>query len=160
MDGQLIGTHRFRYAIHPHAGGWLQANVWRQAWSHNVPMGLVQTETHMGDLPLSKSFFGIEKPEVVLSALKKAERSDELVARVFNFSDSAINRCAVSISDATNVRLTDLNEDAIGEPLRADETISLDIGARKIVTLAAEPVRLKTAIQDSTEPFILQGSQQ
>ncbi len=137
-QGQLLGKHTFRYAVYPHKGDWQQAQVWREAWAHNVPMRVVQTSIHAGDLPLSKSFVGIDAPEVVLSALKKADREDKITARVFNITETAANACGISIDGADKIFEADLNEELASAAPIGDNRVVLHIGAKKIKTLVAE----------------------
>ena len=63
----------------------------------------------------------------VLSALKKADQADRIVARVFNIGTTEASG-KVSIEGAGNLVEADLNEEVLGEP----ETT---IGPKKIVTV-------------------------
>lgn len=131
-EGQLIGTHRFRYSVYLHKGDWEEAKVWQQGWEHNVPMLAIQSDIHDGELPLSKSFLSVGDERVLLSALKKAERSDELIARVYNIGTEEVT-CPMKIQGVHDLRLTDMNEQPVGaEPLQD----TLRIGPKKIITLA------------------------
>jgi alpha-mannosidase len=133
VEGQLLGKHQFRYAVAPHSDAWQDAMVWRDAWSHNAPFRIATTAVHEGTLPLSKSFLSIESPEVVLSILKKSDRTDDITARFFNFKDAPVSG-DVSIESAGAIRRTDMNEETIDE----NPVGTLNIGPKQIVTLAAE----------------------
>lgn len=126
-QGQLIGKHTFQYAIYPHKGDWEQAQVWREAWAHNVPMRVIQTGVHAGNLPTARRFLSIEEPGVLLSALKKADRESRIVARVFNITNAPA-ACKVEIAGCTDTAAADLNEEEIG-------AVPAEIGPKKIITI-------------------------
>ncbi len=138
-QGQLIGRHRFSYAIYPHKDGWQEAKSWQAAWSHNVPMRAVQTGIHAGELPSRKSFVSIDTPALVMTALKKASREDALVLRAVNISHSDIGLSKLDVPIMNKVVQTDLNEDVIdGAPGWSDGAVSLGVPSRRIITLKGE----------------------
>ncbi len=137
--GQLIGKQRFSYAISPHKDGWQESKAWQQAWAHNVPMRAVQTGIHSGDLPGESSFVGIDSPEVVMTALKKASREDALVLRAVNMTHADTASCKIHLSGLHSVVQTDLNEDVPeGGEQWSGGSANLAIKTRQIVTLKAE----------------------
>ena len=77
------GTHRLRYALQPHAGDWRDANLVRRGLEFNNPPIAVAVSPHEGGLPPAHSFVRVEPENVVLSALKKAEDSNDLVVRSY-----------------------------------------------------------------------------
>jgi len=79
------GFHEFTYALYPHAGGWKAAETERRGLELNYPLIPVTTSRHEGVLPVSHSLVQIEPANVILTAVKKAEDSDALVFRFFEF---------------------------------------------------------------------------
>jgi alpha-mannosidase len=79
------GFHEFTYALYPHAGDWKAAETERRGFELNYPLIPVAAAPHEGVLPASHSLVGIEPGNVVLTAVKKAEDSDALVFRFFEF---------------------------------------------------------------------------
>ena len=137
VEGQMIGKQTFKYAIAPHAGTWLDAQIWQQGWSHNSPMKAMRTEIHEGTLPLSKSFVEIDNPAVLLSAMKKAEKSDDIVLRAFNIGESKVS-CVIAIDGSQTASQTNMNEETIGQVEVKESKIALDIKSKQVVTLAVD----------------------
>jgi alpha-mannosidase len=79
------GFHEFTYALFPHAGDWKAGETERRGLELNFPLIPVSTCSHQGVLPASQSLVQIEPGNVILTAVKKAEDSDALVFRFFEF---------------------------------------------------------------------------
>jgi alpha-mannosidase len=79
------GFHKFTYALYPHSGDWKTAETERRGFELNFPLIPVTTQPHQGVLPASHSLVQIEPGNVILTAVKKAEESDALVFRFFEF---------------------------------------------------------------------------
>ncbi|MHA1263541.1 MAG: glycosyl hydrolase-related protein [Candidatus Freyarchaeota archaeon] len=90
-------------------------------------------------LPASLSFLEIEPPSIVLSAVKKAEKEDALVIRIYNTGKTAQNAALKLYRPVRSASLINLKEDEIAEqiPLSVDgNKLTLkQIPPRKIVTL-------------------------
>ncbi|MBI3404827.1 MAG: alpha-mannosidase, partial [Acidobacteria bacterium] len=83
------GKHEFTYSLLPHAGGWLEAQTVRHGYELNYPLMAMVTDSHPADLGnwgTSRSFVKIAQDNVVLTALKKAEDSDEIILRFYEFA--------------------------------------------------------------------------
>jgi alpha-mannosidase len=74
-----MGTHRFRYALFPHAGGPQAGGVIPEAAAFNQPLQVFPTSAPAR----SESFLSIDNPAVVIDTVKKAEDSDALVVRLY-----------------------------------------------------------------------------
>ena len=79
---ELDRDYAFEYALQHYDGDWKQAEVYKhgQEFQH-LPLA-VQTSSS-GDLPQEFSFLKISPNNLILSALKKAEDSDEVILRFF-----------------------------------------------------------------------------
>jgi alpha-mannosidase len=84
-----MGHHHFHYALYPHAGTWQQAMTVRHGFEHNYPLTAVVTTAHPGELPASHSFVSVSPDNVVLTAVKKAEDSNALIFRVYEWAGKA-----------------------------------------------------------------------
>ena len=86
-DGRIAdqGFHEFTYALYPHAGDWKGAGTMRQGYELNYPLIPVEVQPHPGAWPTTRSFASVEQENVIVTALKKAEDSDELVFRFYEF---------------------------------------------------------------------------
>ena len=117
-DAQSPGPQEFDYALVAHVGTWSQAKVWRDAHEFNAPCevtdpviyphvfpwdcgerptieGRAGEATHRtlpsGDNPQEAGFLSLDPPELVLTAIKKAEKENALVVRLYNISDRAVD---------------------------------------------------------------------
>ena len=84
------------------------------------------------------SFLQTSHPELVVSAVKKAEDSDMLVVRFYNTTDKPIEGGWVKVEGAKSAKLLNMNEEIIGDVNFADGKVTLDAAAKKIVTLGFE----------------------
>ena len=77
------GTHRIGYSLYPHAGNWQTANTMARGYEFNYPLIVVKETNHTGSLPLRHSFIEIFPDNMIITALKKAEDSDDLLMRFY-----------------------------------------------------------------------------
>ncbi|GBC03648.1 hypothetical protein RclHR1_05230010 [Rhizophagus clarus] len=79
-----IGTHKFKYAILPHACSFLESNVVREAYQFNVPLIIRTTSKEFVQAYDTKSYFTISNaPNVILDTVKRAEDTDEIILRLY-----------------------------------------------------------------------------
>jgi len=79
---QDFGRHEMLYALYGHSGDWRNGDSDLQAARINQPLVAFQATPHPGTLGKAFSFLKINGGGVVVSALKKAENSDDLIVRV------------------------------------------------------------------------------
>ncbi len=133
---QWLGVHRFEYSVLPHSGDWQAAQVWQQAHQHDVPMYYIQTGTHEGDLPTEHSFLQVTPPELVVTAVKKAEDRNSVIVRFFNIADTQVHDARIRLDGAISARSANLNEECERElTMDTDGVVTIDVPARKIVTV-------------------------
>jgi alpha-mannosidase len=82
-ENPRVGVHVIRYALYPHEGDWAKSMVFRKGYEFNYPLVAWKASEKAGPLPKTLSLIEIKPDNVVLSALKKAEDSNELVLRVY-----------------------------------------------------------------------------
>jgi alpha-mannosidase len=79
------GLHEFTYALFPHDGDWKTGGAMRQGYELNYPLNAVEVQSHSGSWPQRRSFAAVEPANVVVTALKKAEDSNDLIFRFYEF---------------------------------------------------------------------------
>ncbi len=110
------GHHHFSYALYPHAGDWKHSLTVRHGYDFNYKLQAMQVPAHDGKWPPRQSLVTIEPENVVLTAVKKAEDSDGLILRFYEWAGK---RSEVRISvpvGATSATLTNLMEHPEGSP--------------------------------------------
>ncbi|MGH9654539.1 MAG: alpha-mannosidase, partial [Bryobacteraceae bacterium] len=81
-----LGKQHFVYSLYPHPGTWKQALTPRHGWDFNYKLKAIQVEKHAGSMPAEHSFFSVEPDNVVLSTVKKAEDSNALILRYYEWA--------------------------------------------------------------------------
>jgi alpha-mannosidase len=78
------GTQHFTYEIYPHTGPWQTAETVHRGYELNTPLTAQQVFPHTGSLPSTYSFASVAEPNIILSALKKAEDNHALIIRMYD----------------------------------------------------------------------------
>jgi alpha-mannosidase len=78
------GLQHFTYEIYPHTGPWQSAETVHRGYELNTPLTAQQVFPHTGSLPPMHSFASIEEPNIILSAMKKAEDAHALIVRMYD----------------------------------------------------------------------------
>lgn len=81
------GKHSFTYSLYPHLGDWFEAETVKEAYALNYPLKTVVTESDSGEQPQQKSFIEIEAESTILETVKKAENSDDLSLRFYEYAN-------------------------------------------------------------------------
>jgi alpha-mannosidase len=134
------GHHHFSYSLYPHAGDWQQAQTVRRGYEYNYKLLAMRAGTHTGTLPLKHSFFAAAAPNVVLTAVKKAEDSNALVVRFYEWAGKDGTVSLHVPSGATAARVANLLEQPQGAPLPLEngDTILVPAHPFEIVTVNVE----------------------
>lgn len=76
------GHHEFTYGLASHTGDWRKGNTDWQAQRLNDPLIAFQSTTHPGSLGKTFSLMHVDSDHVFVSAVKRAEESNEIVVRL------------------------------------------------------------------------------
>ncbi|CAL9701219.1 unnamed protein product [Knipowitschia caucasica] len=125
-----MGSHRFSYAVMPHAGSFQEASVIQAAHNLNHPLRLMRCVPEAGPW----SAFSLSSPAVILQTVKRAEeQSRTLVLRLYESHGSSVT---VSLSTPLPVKESwhcDLLERK--DPSRPAQLSHLDFTPFQIVSL-------------------------
>lgn len=91
------GRHEFTYSFLPHAGGWREAGVSRQAYDLNVPLKTRFLSGTAEGLPPRFGWLECQEPNIVAEVLKPAEDGNGLIARLFE-TFGRRSRCTVKVA--------------------------------------------------------------
>jgi alpha-mannosidase len=129
------GEHRFTYALMPHPGDFRQAGVIAAAEDLNAPLTVVHGNLATGE---RRSLVEVDKPQVVVEAIKRAEDSDATVVRLY---EAWGGRCTARLRTtlpASRALLCDLLERDREEVAVNGGVIELELTPFKILTLKLE----------------------
>ncbi len=130
------GPQHFSYALYPHAGAWLTAGTVQHGYDFNYPLIAMQVAAHAGALPASGSFASVSSPNVILTAMKKAEDSDALVLRMYEVAGQAEDVKVTLPEGAGSATVTNLIEQHDGQAVPvAGNVATVSIHPYEILTL-------------------------
>ena len=130
------GMQHFRYALYPHAGTWKQAQTMHRGYEFNYPVTAVQVAAHEGAMPKEHSFVSVDNPNVVLTAVKKAEDSNALIVRMYEFAGQTAEVKLHVPAGATGATETNMMEKSEGSPITvSSDTLTAPIKPYEILTL-------------------------
>jgi alpha-mannosidase len=93
------GHHEFSYGLASHAGNWQQGKTDWQAQRLNAPLLAFQSASHPGALGKSFSFLHVDSNHVFVTAVKKAEESNEIVVRIVEMRGEKAPNLHVAFAD-------------------------------------------------------------
>ena len=102
------GVHHFTYSIFPHSGSLQEGKVIEEAYALNVPLVCHSTDEHEGELGQERSFFSVDKPGVYIEAVKKAEKTDDTIMRIYEGHQSrgSVN---IGVNQHQNTSVAEVN---------------------------------------------------
>ena len=136
-DALELKDYTFEYAVQPHDGDWRQAGMYKEAEEyHHLPIATTVQGT--GQLDPELSFIEISPYNLILSALKKAEDSDQVILRFYETRGEATQakiRLFWKIKKLALVNL--LEEEVVALPFDNHE-FTCNVNPFEIVTLKLE----------------------
>lgn len=147
-----LGPNRFTYALLPHDGGWGEQTQ-MQAGQLNQPLVAFVAPKHAGALGRRVAFASISTDKISIKAVKKAEDTDELIVRVYEWAGEEHQDVRLSFP-ASVVSAREVNgiEEGVGDARVEGNDIVFNIGHYQPKTFA---VRL---VSPSVEAGSLLGS--
>ena len=131
--------HHFTYALYPHGGDWKQALTVRHGYEYNYRLRAMQVEAHSGSSPAHFAYVTVKPDNVVLTALKKAEDSNALIFRVYEWAGKSGDVEIHVPKGATGATETNLMENPEGPALHvAGDTVRATIHPYQILTLRVD----------------------
>ena len=146
-DAWYLGKHVFEYGVYISDEKYSASNqrvndIVNVAHDFNAPMVSFQSNAiEKGKTPKTANmepiynFLAISDERIVLSALKRAENNDGIILRMYNPYFEDIKKVEIKFFKAKSAERVNLNEEFIEKIPMKDETISVDFGAKKIVTI-------------------------
>ena len=128
------GHHEFTYSLYPHSGGWKEGLTIRRGYELNYKLISLPFGKHQGTLAPEHSFLQAQADNVVVTALKKAEDSNALVLRFYEWAGKDGDVKLQLPPGAESASETDLMERPIaGVPVQNGS-----------ITLRTKPYEIKT----------------
>ena len=120
--------HFFTYSIYPHRGTWKEAHTVQKAYELNQPLYTKVCEKHEGILEDALGLVKVNKDNIMIEVIKKAEDTDHLIIRMYEFFNSrtkATLKFSREIEEAFECNLMERNlEEAKFEGEKIEFTIN------------------------------------
>ncbi len=134
QDALELKPFTFEYSLQPHEGDWRQAEMYKQAQEYHHLLIPLEADAK-GDLPSEFSFLELKPNNLILSALKKAEESDEVILRFFETVGEPTTAELKVFKPIKQAWITDLLEREEKELEAGTEALTLEVKPFEIVTL-------------------------
>jgi len=133
------GHHEFSYSLYPHSDDWRHAFTIRRGYEFNYGLSAFQVEAHSGVLPPHNSFLKTEGENVVLTAAKKAEDTDAIILRLYEWEGKSGEVNIDLPQKPIRAFITNLMEksEATALPLH-DNQVSVRVRPYEIVSVSVE----------------------
>ncbi len=133
------GPQHFTYALYPHAGNWKQAGTVEHGYEFNYGLTAMQVAPHAGALPGEHSYASVSSPDVIVTAIKKAEDSNALILHMYEYAGQSAQVKVTVPAGATRASVSNLMEKEEGPAVPvADGVATVPIHPYEILTLKVD----------------------
>jgi alpha-mannosidase len=136
------GVHEFTYALLPHPGDVVAGGVHHHAEAFEIPLRIVPTVSHAGDLPSSGTLLALDgDAQVLVTAVKKSERGSALIVRVCEVhgTHGTVTVTPQATTRTKNASRTDILERPTAPPPQGTDGHRLQLRPFELATLRFEP---------------------
>jgi alpha-mannosidase len=133
--------HEFNYSLYPHCGDWKEGKVIPMAYSFNCPMYVKLVEPQKGILPENLSFISIDKENVIVEVIKKAENSEDIIVRLYECYNKRTKVVCRLVNNIEQVNECDLMEQELSEIAPEDNRFEFTIKPYEIKTFKIKLIK-------------------
>lgn len=126
--------HFFTYSVYSHEGTWKEAKTANEAYKLNTPLYARVEEAHDGELEDCLSLVNVNKENIIIEVIKKAEDSDHLVVRMYEFHNKRTKATLEFFKDIEEIRECNLIERDLEELKAQGNKIDFEIKPFEIKT--------------------------
>ena len=139
---QDLGVNLFTYSLFPHQGKWSELTQ-KAASQLNQPLVAVAAPKHEGALGKEVEFLSVSTDQVAVKAVKKAEETNELIVRVYEWAGQQHDKVTLTFpTRVLSAREVNGLEEPIGSATTSANTLTFSISKYQPKTFA---VRLAAA---------------
>ena len=129
------GAQSFTYSLMPHLDDFRRGGVIEESYALNQPLYERKVTANNGDLAESYSFVSVDRPNAVITAVKKAANDNGLIVRFYEAYDCKSNVTLTVPNTYTKAYLCDLMENEIKEFSIKDGKVTVPTSNFEIVTV-------------------------
>ena len=135
---QDLGANLFTYSLFPHDGGWSEQTQ-QAAAMLNQPLIAALAPKHAGALGKVVDFINLNTDQVSIKAVKKAEETDEMIVRVYEWAGKDHDNLTMTFpANIVSAREVSGLEDTVGDASFSGNTLSFSIGKYQPKTFAVK----------------------
>jgi alpha-mannosidase len=129
------GEHQIAYALYPHRSDFREASTTRKAYEFNYPLIPVVEANHDGELSKVHSFVSAQPDNIVVTAIKKSEDSDDTILRLYETAGRDANAVIHFAETLKDARETDLMENETSNIPTKGKNIETSVSKHEIKTI-------------------------
>lgn len=149
QDHQDHGYHTFTYSLRGHEGKLDKAETSQKAAALNQKPRAFATVKHPGKLGKNYSLASIDNPQLAIKALKKAEKGDEYIVRVYETGGNGTESGNVSFAtDILEAWEADGTEKNIGKADFSGNNLKVEVGPNSLRTYRVRLAKAEPAYGD------------
>lgn len=151
---QDLGVNLFTYSLFPHQGKWSELTQ-KAASQLNQPLVAVAAPKHEGALGKEVEFLSVSTDQVAVKAVKKAEETDELIVRVYEWAGQQHDKVTLTFPKRViSAREVNGLEEPIGSATTSNKTLTFSISKYQPKTFAVKLAAATTPTDEQTDDAV------
>lgn len=151
---QDLGVNLFTYSLFPHQGKWSELTQ-KAASQLNQPLVAVAAPKHEGALGKEVEFLSVSTDQVAVKAVKKAEESNELIVRVYEWAGQQHDKVTLTFpTRVLSAREVNGLEEPVGSATTSNKTLTFSISKYQPKTFAVTLAAAKTPTDKQTDDAV------
>ena len=148
---QDLGVNLFTYSLFPHQGKWSELTQ-KAASQLNQPLVAVAAPKHEGALGKEVEFLSVSTDQVAVKAVKKAEESNKLIVRVYEWAGQQHDKVTLTFpTRVLSAREVNGLEEPVGSATTSNKTLTFSISKYQPKTFAVTLAAAKTPTDEQTD---------
>lgn len=137
-EAQCLGEHTVSFRIYPHQGNCAKSESYQDAYQFQVPWSVKQLPVQAGPLPSTHGFVQWKSDNLILSSLKVAEGSEDVMVRWFNMADGEETLTAQSPANCRDAYISNVIEQRVASFPADQKEIQYPVQKYEIVSIGFE----------------------
>lgn len=151
---QDLGVNLFTYSLFPHQGKWSELTQ-KAASQLNQPLVAVAAPKHEGALGKEVEFLSVSTDQVAVKAVKKAEETNELIVRVYEWAGQQHDKVTLTFpTRVLSAREVNGLEEQVGSATTRNKTLTFSISKHQPKTFAVTLADAKTPTDKQTDDAV------
>lgn len=151
---QDLGVNLFTYSLFPHQGKWSELTQ-KAASQLNQPLVAVAAPKHEGALGKEVEFLSVSTDQVAVKAVKKAEESNKLIVRVYEWAGQQHDKVTLTFpTRVLSAREVNGLEEPVGSATTSNKTLTFSISKYQPKTFAVTLAAAKTPTDEQTDDAV------